>query len=131
MCVHPQNLAFPGVTSPHLNAISNIVNKYSCLILPSISTKVELCKFQICVFLVGFKHACFTLKRTFLLLIAPKKIDIQQTCWFVLKTFSKCTCDCALIKKIENQQCVVSSFNALKHFWFVKLVFSVKIGVIY
>ncbi|PIO09509.1 hypothetical protein AB205_0148870 [Aquarana catesbeiana] len=31
-----------------------------------------------------------------------KKIVIQQTCWFVLKTFSNCTCDCAGIKKIDN-----------------------------
>ncbi|PIO09411.1 hypothetical protein AB205_0100000, partial [Aquarana catesbeiana] len=31
---------------------------------------------------------------------ATPKIVIQQTCWFVLKTFSKCTCDCAGIKKI-------------------------------
>ncbi|PIO26030.1 hypothetical protein AB205_0155650 [Aquarana catesbeiana] len=36
--MHLQNLAFPGLTSPHLNAISNTVYKYSCLILPSIST---------------------------------------------------------------------------------------------
>ncbi|PIO31678.1 hypothetical protein AB205_0190420 [Aquarana catesbeiana] len=58
-------LAFPGVTSPHLNAISNTVSKYSCLILPSISTKVELCKLQICAFLVCLKHACFTLNGHF------------------------------------------------------------------
>ncbi|PIO16509.1 hypothetical protein AB205_0094580 [Aquarana catesbeiana] len=60
-----KNLAFPGVASPHLKAISNTFYKYSCLILPSIYNKVELCKFQICVFLVGFKHACFTLNGHF------------------------------------------------------------------
>ncbi|PIO09758.1 hypothetical protein AB205_0220180 [Aquarana catesbeiana] len=59
------NLAFPGVTSSHLNAISNTVPKYSCLILPSSSTKCELCKFKICVFFVGFKHACFILNGHF------------------------------------------------------------------
>ncbi|PIO35497.1 hypothetical protein AB205_0001960 [Aquarana catesbeiana] len=58
ICVHLQNLAFPRVTSQHLlKAISNTVYKYSCLIFPSISRKVELCKFQICVFIVGLKHA--------------------------------------------------------------------------
>ncbi|PIO40268.1 hypothetical protein AB205_0202940 [Aquarana catesbeiana] len=44
--------------------------------------------------------------------MSPTKNVLQQTCWFVLKTFYKYTCDCALIKKIENQQCVASSFNA-------------------
>ncbi|PIO11030.1 hypothetical protein AB205_0115250, partial [Aquarana catesbeiana] len=39
------------------------------------------------------------------------KIVIQQT-WFVLKTFSKCTCDCAGIKKIVNQECVDNCLNA-------------------
>ncbi|PIO29491.1 hypothetical protein AB205_0179260, partial [Aquarana catesbeiana] len=39
------------------------------------------------------------------------KIVIQQTCWFVLKTFSKCTCDCADIKKIVNQECVDYCFT--------------------
>ncbi|PIO11780.1 hypothetical protein AB205_0080050 [Aquarana catesbeiana] len=42
------------------------------------------------------------------------KIVIQQTCWFVLKTFYKCTCDCAGIKKIDNQECVEYCFNAPK-----------------
>ncbi|PIO11098.1 hypothetical protein AB205_0080880 [Aquarana catesbeiana] len=42
------------------------------------------------------------------------KIVIQQTFWFVLKTFSKCTCDCAGIKKIDNQECVDYCFNAPK-----------------
>ncbi|PIO10758.1 hypothetical protein AB205_0159950 [Aquarana catesbeiana] len=59
------SLAFPGVTSPHLNAISNTVPKYSCLILPSSFTICELCKFKICVFLVGFTHACFILNGDF------------------------------------------------------------------
>ncbi|PIO09374.1 hypothetical protein AB205_0161100 [Aquarana catesbeiana] len=43
----------------------NTVPKYSCLILPSSSTKCELCKFKICVFLVGFTHACFILNGHF------------------------------------------------------------------
>ncbi|PIO11548.1 hypothetical protein AB205_0201470 [Aquarana catesbeiana] len=42
------------------------------------------------------------------------KIVIQQTCWFVLKTFSKCTCDCASNKKIVNQDCVDYCLNATK-----------------
>ncbi|PIO25950.1 hypothetical protein AB205_0201100 [Aquarana catesbeiana] len=40
------------------------------------------------------------------------KIVIQQTCWFVRKTFGKCTCDCAGIKKIVHQECVDYCLNA-------------------
>ncbi|PIO10221.1 hypothetical protein AB205_0036540 [Aquarana catesbeiana] len=43
-----------------------------------------------------------------------QKIVIQQTCWFVLKIFYKCTCDCAGIKKIDTQECVDYCFNAPK-----------------
>ncbi|PIO11832.1 hypothetical protein AB205_0185160 [Aquarana catesbeiana] len=48
---------------------------------------------------------------------ATPKIVIQQTCWFVLKTFSKCTCDCAGIKKIVNQECVDNCLNAPTLLW--------------
>ncbi|PIO10571.1 hypothetical protein AB205_0189580 [Aquarana catesbeiana] len=46
---------------------------------------------------------------------ATPKIVIQQTCWFVLKTFSNCTCDCAGINKIviKNVWIIVST---LQHF---------------
>ncbi|PIO10839.1 hypothetical protein AB205_0176790 [Aquarana catesbeiana] len=54
-----------GDFTPSERKISNTVCKYSCLILPSSSTKCELCKFKICVFLVGFKHACFILNGHF------------------------------------------------------------------
>ncbi|PIO28118.1 hypothetical protein AB205_0200640 [Aquarana catesbeiana] len=43
-----------------------------------------------------------------------QKIVIQQTCWFVLKTFYKCICDCAGIKNTDNQECVEYCFNAAK-----------------
>ncbi|PIO10479.1 hypothetical protein AB205_0203740 [Aquarana catesbeiana] len=42
------------------------------------------------------------------------KMYIQQTCRFVLKTFSKYTCDCAGIKKIVNQESVDYCVNAPK-----------------
>ncbi|PIO10609.1 hypothetical protein AB205_0063990 [Aquarana catesbeiana] len=42
---------------------------------------------------------------------ASAKIVIQQTCWFVLKTFGKCTCDCAGIKKWLTQECVDYCLN--------------------
>ncbi|PIO10359.1 hypothetical protein AB205_0055130 [Aquarana catesbeiana] len=45
---------------------------------------------------------------------ATPKIVIQQTCWFVLKTISKCTCDCAGIKSLfKNVWIIVST---LQHF---------------
>ncbi|PIO37249.1 hypothetical protein AB205_0199750 [Aquarana catesbeiana] len=39
------------------------------------------------------------------------KIVLQQACWFILKTFSKCTYDCAGVKKIVNQECVDNCLN--------------------
>ncbi|PIO30643.1 hypothetical protein AB205_0064150 [Aquarana catesbeiana] len=45
------------------------------------------------------------------------KIVIQQTCCFVLKTFSKCICNCAGIKKIVNQECVDYCLNATTLLW--------------
>ncbi|PIO11054.1 hypothetical protein AB205_0127070 [Aquarana catesbeiana] len=43
---------------------------------------------------------------------ATTKIGIQQTCWFVRKTFGKCTFDCAGNKKIVHQECVDYCLNA-------------------
>ncbi|PIO09857.1 hypothetical protein AB205_0032780 [Aquarana catesbeiana] len=48
---------------------------------------------------------------------ATPKIVIQQTCWFVLKNVSKCTCDCAAIKKFVNQECVDYCLNATTLLW--------------
>ncbi|PIO11382.1 hypothetical protein AB205_0157430 [Aquarana catesbeiana] len=48
---------------------------------------------------------------------ATPKIVIQQTCWFVLKTFGKCTCDCEGIKKCVNQKCVDYCVNAKTLWW--------------
>ncbi|PIO11663.1 hypothetical protein AB205_0058610 [Aquarana catesbeiana] len=48
---------------------------------------------------------------------ATPKIVIQQTCWFVLKTVSKCTCDCVGIKKFVNQECVDYCLNATTLLW--------------
>ncbi|PIO11510.1 hypothetical protein AB205_0136580 [Aquarana catesbeiana] len=49
---------------------------------------------------------------------ATAKIVIQQTCWFVLKTFGKCTCDCAGIKNLLTQECVDYCLNTtIQHFW--------------
>ncbi|PIO15230.1 hypothetical protein AB205_0177270 [Aquarana catesbeiana] len=50
------------------------------------------------------------------LINVTKNNVIQQRCWFVQKSFYKHTCEYALSKNVETQQCVASYFNAQAFF---------------